>query len=302
MEEIGFDEETVEEVMETFQPKLILCPIDFSEPATLALYYARQMAECFGARMVVLYADLFSPPPYFTSGQLEELAKTIERFKGAAHEHLSRYVRDHIGHSEEVETMVVENQTAPAILLTAEGQKAGMIVMGTHGRSGFNRLMLGSVTERVLHETDCPVLTVRGRMGMEEPLKVSVQHVLCPINYTEVALKALEHAVPIAKCFGAELLVLHVTESQSTDVAEKDEHGRLCAWVPDDIRSRCSLKEIVRRGDAAEQIIEVASSEGCDIIVLGSQHKRFHDTTVIGTTTLRVTRHAPCPVLTVIRK
>jgi nucleotide-binding universal stress UspA family protein len=288
--------------MEAFQPKLILCPTDFSEPATLALHYGKHLADCFNARLLVLYADLFSPPPYFTSGQLENLAKTIQHSKGAAHEYLSRYVRDHIGHSEEVEMTVVENQTVPAILLTAEGKKAGMIVMGTHGRSGFNRLMLGSATERVLHETDCPVLTVRERTGVEKPSRVSVQHVLCPINYTEVASKALEHAVPIAKCFGAELLVLHVTESQSTDVAEKDEHGRLCAWIPDDIRSRCSLKEMVRQGDAAEQIIQVASSEGCDIIVLGAQHKRFHDTTVIGTTTLRVTRHAPCPVLTVIRK
>ena len=68
------------------------------------------------------------------------------------------------------------------------------------------------------------------------------------------------------------------------------------------IRSRCSLKEIVRRGDAAEQIIEAVPSVSCDIIVLGGQHKHFHDTTVLGTTAIRVTRHAPCPVLTVIRK
>jgi nucleotide-binding universal stress UspA family protein len=117
-----------------------------------------------------------------------------------------------------------------------------------------------------------------------------------------VALKALEHAVGMSKCFEAELLVLHVIESYSPDIKEEEEHGRLCAWVPDRIRSRCTLKEVVRRGDAAEQIIEVASSAGCDMIVLGAQHKRFHDTTVLGTTTLRVTRHAPCPVLTVIRK
>jgi len=125
---------------------------------------------------------------------------------------------------------------------------------------------------------------------------------LCPINYSEVAHKALEHAVEMSRCFKAELLVLHVIESRSTDIRDEDEHHRLCAWVPDGIRSRCSLREIVRRGDAAEQIIEAATSAGCDMIVLGAQHKRFHDTTVLGTTTLRVTRHAPCPVLTVIRK
>ena len=52
------------ERMEAFQPKFILCPTDFSEPATLALYYGKHLADCFGARLVVLYADPFSPPPY----------------------------------------------------------------------------------------------------------------------------------------------------------------------------------------------------------------------------------------------
>jgi len=57
-----------EETMEPFQPKLILCPTDFSEPATLALYYEKKMADCFGGRLIVLYANPFTPPPHFTSG------------------------------------------------------------------------------------------------------------------------------------------------------------------------------------------------------------------------------------------
>jgi nucleotide-binding universal stress UspA family protein len=288
--------------METFQPKFILCPTDFSEPATLALHYAKSLAACFDARLMVLFADSFSPPPYFTSGQVEDLAKTIERIKEAGHEYLTRYVSEHIGGTSQVEIIVAENQTVPAILVTAEEKKVDLIVMGTHGRSGINRLMLGSVTEKILHETERPVLTVREKKGAAELSSVSIQEVLCPINFTEIALKALEHAVAISKCFGAELLVLHVIEPHLTGIKEKDEHGRLCAWIPEDIRSRCSLKEIVRRGDAGEQIIKSVSSERCDMIVLGGQHKPFHDTTVLGTTTIRVTRHAPCPVLTVIRK
>jgi len=109
--------------METFQPKLILCPTDFSEPATLALDYGKHLATCFGARLAVLYADPFSPPPYFTSGQVEDLAKTIERFKGAAHEYLTRYVSDHIGDSNKMEMVVAENQTVPAIHQMAEEKK-----------------------------------------------------------------------------------------------------------------------------------------------------------------------------------
>ncbi len=292
-----------EGIMELFQPKFILCPTDFSEPATLALQYGMKFADCFGARLMILYADPFSPPPYFTSGQVEDLSKEIERSKGTARQYLTRYVKEHVGDlAERAEALVVQNEPVPAIVNAVEQGGADLIVMGTHGRSDFRRLLLGSVAEKILHETDRPVLTVREKRKGGTASKVSIQHVLCPINYTEVASKALEHAVAVSKCFGAELLVLHVIEPPAAEVTDQDEHARLCSWIPNESRARCSLKEIVRRGDAAEQIIEMASSTACDIIVLGAQHKRFSDTTVIGTTTVRVTRHASCPVLTVIRK
>ena len=288
--------------MEAFEPKFILCPTDFSELATLALRYGMRFANCFGARLMVLYADPFSPPPYFTSGQVENLSNEIERSKGTAREYLIRYVKEHIENLSETEVAAVQNEPVPAIMGAAEQRNAGLIVMGTHGRSDFRRFLLGSVAEKILHETDRPVLTVREKRRGGTASKISIQHVLCPINYTEVAFNALEHAVAVSKCFGAELLVLHVIESHATEVTDQDEHARLCSWIPDETRARCSLQEIIRRGNAAEQIIEMASNVACDIIVLGAQHKRFSDTTVIGTTTLRVTRHAPCPVLTVVHK
>lgn len=287
--------------MEKFQPHLILCPTDFSELATFALHYAKDMAACSGARLLVLYADPFLPPPYVTARQVDELVPALERSKQAARDHLAGYVREQVGEAVETEAIVVEDWPAPAIVNTAERGNADLIVMGTHGRSGLSRVMLGSVTERVLRETDRPVLTVRYKQGIAEPT-VSVKQVLCPVNYTDVALKALEHAVAVAECFHAELWVLNVVESPGGLSTDQQELDRLCGWIPEDVRWRCSVKEIVRRGDAAEQILAAASAIGCDMIVLGAQHKRFFDTTVIGTTTVRVTRHAPCPVLTVIRQ
>jgi nucleotide-binding universal stress UspA family protein len=287
--------------MEKFQPKLILCPTDFSELATFALYYAKSMTACSGARLIVLYADPFLPPPHFTAQQVEELAKGLERSKQAAREHLARYVDDRVGGAVEVESLVVENQPVPAIVNTAAQRNADLIVMGTHGRSGLSRVMLGSVTERVLRETDRPVLTVRHKQGMPEPT-VSIKRVLCPVNFTDVAQKAFEHAVAVAQCFNAELLALHVVEAPPGEVSDERAMSRLCAWIPEEFRSRCNLKEVVRQGDAAEQIITASESLGCDLIVLGAHHKRFFDSTVVGTTTVRVTRHAPYPVLTVISK
>jgi nucleotide-binding universal stress UspA family protein len=288
--------------MERFQPKLILCPTDFSELATFALHYARDIAACSGARLAVLYADTFMPPPHFTKRQVDELVKTIERSKQAAHQLLERYVREHLGEAAEAEMMIAESLPVSAIVNTAEQRNADLIVMGTHGRSGVSRVMLGSVTERVLRETDRPVLTVRQGPETRGPLRASIKRVLCPMNYTPVAFNALEHAVAVARCFDAELHVLHVIEPSAGHVMDEKAHEQLCDWLSEDARRRCNLQELIRRGDAAEQIIEESRALGCDLIILGAQHKRFFDSTVIGTTTVRVTRHAPCPVLTVIRK
>jgi nucleotide-binding universal stress UspA family protein len=288
-------------MMGTVQPKVILCPTDFSEMAGYALRYGRTLAEGFQARMVVLYAEAFEPPPYFTADQERDLLKSLARSRKAAGTHLSRYVKTQVGESLQVDSLVVEGPPGRAILETARDRHADWIVMGTHGHSGWRRFMMGSVTERVLGETDLPVLAVRFKKGAAEPSSVSIQQVLCPVNYTEIALRALHQAVAIVERFSARLLVVHVLES-SGEEAEEKEMDRLCTWIPRVIRSRCQMKELVRRGNAAEQILEVAGSADCDMIVLGAQHKRFGDATVVGTTTVNVTRHAPCPVLTVISK
>jgi nucleotide-binding universal stress UspA family protein len=287
--------------MDKFQPKVVLCPTDFSDPATFALQYAKVMAGGFQARLVVLYAEAFEPPPYFTSDQQMDLLRSLARSRRAAETHLLRYVSAILGAGFPVESLIVEGLPVPAILKAAQDRNADWIVMGTHGRSGWSRVRLGSVTERVLEETDRPVLTVRVKRESAEPTPVSLRQVLCPVNYTAVALQALHQAVAIVQSFSANLLVIHVLESLGEE-SEESEMDRLCSWIPEDVRSRCQLKEMIRLGNVAEQILELAASTNCDMIVLGAQHKRFFDTTVIGSTTTRVTRHAPCPVLTVVRK
>ena len=288
--------------MEKFQPKLVLCPTDFSEMATLALNYGKMISTGFKARMLVLFADHFEPPPYFTPGQENKLIKSMERSRKAATVHLARYIKENLGEETQMEALVIDDRPDRAILKTAETRNADLIVMGTQGRSGWSRFMLGSVTERILREIDRPVLAVRFKESEGVTAPVFIKKILCPVNYTELAHFALDHAVAVAECFRADLTVLHVIESPSGEESEQAAHKTLCTWIPEEMRPRCNLREIIRRGGAAEQIIETALSLGCDLIVIGAQHKRFSDTTVIGTTTSRVTQHAPCPVLVIIRK
>lgn len=284
-----------------FHPELILCPTDYSDSAVKALRYADEFARCFESRLLVMYADSFQPPPYFTSGQINELAKSIKKAREKAGKYLNRWVDEHVSRSAiPKDTRIVETTPVNAILVTAEQNNAGLIVMGTHGMSGFNRFMLGSVTERVLHETNRPVLTVRGGRVLTEMSRPLISRVLCPVNYSEIARKALQHAAMIAECFRAELLALHVVE-QGEEGGEEEFKRQLCSWMNPEQRNSCNLRQLVLRGNPSDHIIATAAANGCDMIVLGAQHRRFFDTTVIGTTTVHVTRHSECPVFTVVQ-
>jgi nucleotide-binding universal stress UspA family protein len=165
---------------------------------------------------------------------------------------------------------------------------ADLIVMGTHGRTGFNRWMLGSVAERVLRESPVPVLTVRS--APREP----IHQILCPVHDTELSRRALGVAAGIGACFDASLTVLHVHEPAGNKPVRD-----LCSWIPAEERARCAIRELVLHGDAGEEIVRLATEEPCDMVVLGASRRRFFEGMVLGTTTLRTVRHAPCPVLTV---
>ena len=268
----------------------ILVPVDFSEISAHSLRTASLLAaRCGHARMVAMYANWFEAPPYFTAGRLAELQTEFRESLQVAERSLGAFVRSTLGdHADSVEVRVIEALPADGIRRLATQTKAQLIVMGTHGRSGLNRWMLGSVAERMLRESPVPVLTVRS--APREP----VRQVLCPVRDTELSRQALSFAAGISACFDATLTVLHVHEASETRPLSD-----LCSWIPAEERTRCVIRELVRHGDAAEEIVKVATEEPYGFVVLGAARRRYFEGMVLGTTTLRTVRHAPCPVLTV---
>jgi nucleotide-binding universal stress UspA family protein len=145
----------------------ILCPVDFSDLSARALRYAGMLAGRLNAHLTVVYANSFSAPPYFTQSRLEDLERQFRESFQEAETALRRFVQEQmrgVAHGE-VDVRVIEGLPVDAIRKTAKESHADLIVMGTHGCSGLNRLMLGSVTERLLRESEVPVLTVRGDMA-----------------------------------------------------------------------------------------------------------------------------------------
>jgi len=180
------------------------------------------------------------------------------------------------------------------IVREAEDLSADLIVMATHGLRGWRRAILGSVTEGVLRTGAAPVLSV-SRLGDQPRQPAAVTKILCPINFTNVALDALDYAAHLAAGFGCELLVVHVIEQ--TEAREAD----IRKWIPPAVRERCTFREIIARGGPAERVLDCAEDLRADLLVIGAQHKAFRDATTVGATTERLVRFARLPVLSVPR-
>jgi nucleotide-binding universal stress UspA family protein len=149
--------------------KLILVRTDFSEPATRALRYASTLAQESGAHLLVLYADTFEIPIDYTT-TAAQVALGSQQLAENAREELQTYTELHVGTQVPFDVRVVINKPVTAILDQMRETGADLIVMATHGRSGFRRLMVGSVTDAIVRTATVPVLTVNEKTATAAPL------------------------------------------------------------------------------------------------------------------------------------
>lgn len=274
-------------------PRHILCAVDFSDISAHALAYADAIARAAGADLTAVYAESVPMPPYFTERQIDELRRQYRESLAEAEASLRRFLEARLGPAAgRIRAHVVEAAPVDGILAAASSLGADWIALGTHGRTGINRWLLGSVAERVLRASTLPVLTAR---ASAPPAPVAIRRILVPVNDSELARRSLVLAALLAKTLGAELTAMHVREAGSSRrVAD------LCAWLSPEERSLCQVRELDREGEAAVEILKAAAETACDLLVIGARHRAFFDSTVLGTTTVRVVRHAPCPVLTLM--
>jgi nucleotide-binding universal stress UspA family protein len=290
--------------------KRILCPVDFSDFSRHALESAVAIARQQRAAITAIH--VIPPPqtvypafgigafvPYvYSVEELQDFQKALERFVAAV---------DYPVTAVSVEALVVNE-----ILKRAADLPADLIVMGTHGRSGFDRLVLGSVAERVLVKARCPVFTVPGRApAIRSSGTLLFRHVLCPIDFSPSSIAALKFAERLARD-GAKLRVLHVAERLPSwqlvpvvatgapdDPLEvmAQARERVHHAVPSALRRTGSVQELVAEGDAGDEILRVAGEKQTDLIVMGA-HAGRAGLLGFGSTTHDVLRGATCPVLT----
>jgi nucleotide-binding universal stress UspA family protein len=190
---------------------------------------------------------------------------------------------------------------------------ADLIVMGTHGRSGFERAMVGSVAEKVLRKAPCPVLMVPPDVTATMPDHVRFRHVLSPMDFSPAALQAFGFALDLAGQADGSVTVLHVVEWLPEEepralahfnVPEfrghliEDARRRVQTLIAEEPRAALARDKVVV-GRAHREILRIASESPTDLIVMGAQGRGGFGLTLFGSTTQEVVRAAPCPVLTV---
>jgi nucleotide-binding universal stress UspA family protein len=213
---------------------------------------------------------------------------------------------------------VYEGRVVAEILDRARAWPADVMVMGTHGRSGFERWVLGSVTEKVLRRAPCPVLTVPPpAAGLQTKGAVLFRRIVCPVDFSSASTAALGYALKLAEESCAEITVLHVLEWLVEDepgarlsgfdvpefrrYLERDARARLETLVPPEARDWCRPREEVVGGRPWREVLRVAEETRADLVVMGVRGRNPVDLALFGSTTHHVVRGARCPVLVVHR-
>ncbi len=180
-------------------PSTVLVPVDFGDPSARALAVAGAIASRLGATLRVLHAEAFEAPPYFTHEQLA----VIERERRAAKAHAQRYLDEFVRKNgvERFESTTTEGSPTATIIEAA--RSADLVVMGTHGRRGPSRWWMGSVAERVVHESGTPVLVVRADLGGLTPETVFDRPLV--VSASGADSEALRVAAGLSQVFGGQV-------------------------------------------------------------------------------------------------
>lgn len=264
--------------MNRFPPKKILVPIDLSEASMAAWQWALSLEKRFGAEAQALYVHDVLP---LTSPSGDDLGLGRQ-----LRDEMVAGIRRRIGKGARLH--VEEGEAATRIIGLAHTGGIDLIIMGTHGRQGVLRLLLGSVAEAVVRHSPVPVLVVKSPPG-------TLSSVLAPVNFTPYSDRGFYFAAELAAEWGLRLSLLHVSPAP----LDRDPRGRieeLIETLPEKVRSRCRPETAVAVGDPAEAIVSAARGHG--LVVLVAHPKPFLEQLVLGETAERVLRFTTTPVLT----
>jgi len=276
----------------------ILFLTDFSEPSEAALPFAAGIARAYGSKIFALHvlqpeALLYSTPTSAIEAQeaQEDAAKVNMERLGAQLSGIP------------YETTI---EWGDKVWTTVEGaiksHLVDLVVLGTHGRTGVDKILLGSVAEEIFRRSPVPVLTIGPDVRRGAHSAARFHTVLFPTDFSSHSLAALPYALSLAEENQARLILCHVTtkESLSSEAQQKDLRGSLAALVPEEAKVWCDAETVVENGgEPAVWILDLARQRNAELIVMGVKDIQKHKSRFARTIAHHVMARAQCPVLTV---
>jgi nucleotide-binding universal stress UspA family protein len=271
----------------------IVLVTDFSECSAVAVPLARAVADCYRAAIFVTHV---MPDAGSTSVATEPYE--ARKAQSAAEERMQQVVASSALVGAQVETIIEHGSITDVLARVIPGRSIDLVVVGTHGRSGVGKLFLGSVAQRIFNVVPCPVLSVSPRAGKSWSAARKFKRILYPTDFSGDSLKALPYALSLVRIADAELILLHVADDLSRNEVLQEYYRRLNALIPPEARAWCKSDALVITGDRSEAILNAASEQNADLVVI-SAHGAAGAFNVPLTTAYQVVARAPCPVLRV---
>jgi nucleotide-binding universal stress UspA family protein len=283
--------------------KNILYATDFSEASEAALPYVLEFAKQYGAKVHALHVRM--PSPGWALGATP-LAQVM-----AAEQELAQRDADHLhvmfgGVNHDV--TVTEGDIWQPLADMMEKYEIDLVIIGTHGRTGVGKLVLGSIAAEIFRNVDCPVLTVGPRTIGGYKKHTEINHLLVPVDFSPESLGALPYAISLAQEHAARLTLMTVldeagtgdfiTPEMLTDAAKR----RLLELIPPDADLWCKPEAYVAVGKPVARIVAIAEERKADLIVLGVKEastKLGRATHLARAVAQEIAAKSPCPVLTV---
>jgi len=274
---------------------------DFSSGSDVALDYALSVVRRYDAHLYVAHVvlpDILQPTPLgIPKGEMDAFLRHAERqmcqllvsgrLRGVPHQVL-------LGHGAlwaVLSEMIREHEI-------------DLVVVGTHGRTGVRKLVLGSGAEEIFRLAPCPVMTVGPQVPSQVPAEITVRRILSATDFTVASERAAAYAFSLAQEFQARITLLHVVENAGAASAHEQEALReavlrqLRRFVPPEAEFWCELEFAVKFGAASDGILEAARERQADLIVMGVSKVGSFPGHLPPATAYKVACQAHCPVLT----
>lgn len=282
----------------------ILMPVDFSNRCADMIPYVKLIAAKYHAEIILLHVvnpvyaipETGISPPAIVPVPKSLIAQQSEKFETFGQAELQGF---------RVRCLVYEGEPDAQIVATAQAEGAQLVMMPTHGYGAFRRFLIGSVTAKVLHDVDCPVLT--GAHFQEHGPAKDISNVVCAIDSNLCSYGTLEWASRLSTDFGSTLSIIHAVPALHPSlriVFSSDVKREMEAIIREEIarlKTKVAVKNIavcIEQGEVAHTVCSYAQSVGADLVVIGRGGKR-NGTGGLRSNAYGIIRQSTCPVLSV---